>query len=268
MSETQIATIHRKVATLNIEEVAIADIYIDSDYQRDEVKPHIAHMADNFTLDQFGVPMLGRRSSGRLYCVNGRQRIRAAEKAGYTHIHAHVFASNGQKHEASMFTAANRNSRKISGVPWHKANVVAQDPAALWIERILGEYGLTALPTGPAGLRVVATGVLYAMFDKMGEDEATRCLRWTLDVFASLWVKEYPARDWTRLNLVAGAAWSAHHFTTVPAVKVHQLLDVAQVKPGVLSDVVTNVGNGSAVSRYADNFQRFVNGLSTEEVFQ
>lgn len=269
-SNTQIKGV--KTLDLNTEIVAIDDLRIDPDYQRAEVANHPARKAA-FDGDLFGIPLVGRRKSGLLYCVNGQQRIAAAQSDGYTHVESIVFTSKGAAHEADVFYHANRDHKLISGVPMHKARYTARHAPALWIEGVLGDYRLTALPKGEAKSRVHATGVLYDLHagDVLGRstgiDEAERCMRFALDVLHPAYAGRYAARSWARSNVMAGLIITAHKWPGSDAGVISSLLTSNDVDPKTLAEHVADIGHGMSRKTYAHNVEQYLRSLATGEVW-
>jgi len=90
--------------------VKIDDLRIDNSYQRPLKEGHIADIMMYFNWEGFGTPVIGRRSNGGLWLIDGQQRITAAQRLGATKVGVEVRESTGPKYEASLFHLLNSTS--------------------------------------------------------------------------------------------------------------------------------------------------------------
>jgi hypothetical protein len=179
--------------------VDIADIRFDDSYQRGEVKGHKRIVAE-FDEHALGVPLVGQREDGTLWCVDGRQRLTALKKLGKRTVRAEVFVSQGPEHEAEVFRLVNAGRTKLLPEELFKARLTAGDADAWAIKEAVEAAGF-ALPlrkrpkavTHPTAWKeVMAVNTLLRVF-RMGDrnaDRVTRILKavgeaWPGDVLAT-----------------------------------------------------------------------------------
>ncbi len=118
------------------------DINVSKTYQRC-VKPGLVKKIENsFCPAAFGTPVLGRRSNGGLWGVDGQQRTAAAIKLGLPTIPVVIFASSGPEHEASVFLYMNRNRLRVNADEIFKAAHREGDWAMRDILSTLHKHGL------------------------------------------------------------------------------------------------------------------------------
>lgn len=254
------STTTRKVVTLNIEALAINDLKY-APYQRDEVSTHVRVITSDWDIDQYGLPMVGRRKDGSLWVVNGRQRIAAAKRAGFTHVEAHVFDSNGIVHEARKFLRANRSPRKVSGNPYWEAAHIAREKYALWGESLLNEVGITGLPSRVEDgyPLMTSTGLFEENYARglgklLGHDGAASCLRFALKVLHLTYGHMRP-KDYMAKAVIVGLAHVKHDHPGARAEDLSRYLSDVGITPPELLDRTGRIGNGSATSRYKANLK-------------
>lgn len=95
--------------------IRLSQLNIDENYQRGYRKAHVQKIVDLYDEHAFGRILVGRRTDGSLWVVDGQHRYYAAEQMGLPSIPAEVFDSNGQSHEAEIFLKANA-ARRVSGL--------------------------------------------------------------------------------------------------------------------------------------------------------
>lgn len=182
--------IERLVKERKLRVVLLSTIHTDPSYQRDVKAKHRKIIAE-FDEDSLGVPLIGERSDGSLWIVDGLQRITAVRKLGWTEIRADVFRSDGPVHEAQVFKRVNLDRTAIKPMEQFKARLVAQDEAALNIVTAVEEEGFKVSKQGvhknwddEASRKCVgAVNTLVQIYTKYGTDH----IRFALRVAATCW---------------------------------------------------------------------------------
>lgn len=121
--------------------VKLDDIQVDASYQRD-VKAKHKRIVDDFREEALGIPLVGERTDGSLYIVDGFQRITALRKLGKCEVRAEVFASRGSEHEAEVFKLVNINRTKLTPAEEFRALLTSHDPVAWEIKEAVEASGL------------------------------------------------------------------------------------------------------------------------------
>lgn len=88
--------------------VSISDILVPDDSFYREVKPRVLKkMCDEFSPSSFHPLLVGKRSDGNLYLINGNYRLTAAKKLGFDKVLCHIIDSDGVAFEAKTAVEAN-----------------------------------------------------------------------------------------------------------------------------------------------------------------
>lgn len=176
--------------------VNIEDIGFDPSYQRDVVRSH-RKIVSEFDENALGVPLVGQRSDGTLWCVDGRQRLTALGKLGKKTVRAEVFVSSGPEHEANVFKLVNGGRTKLQPGELFRAKLTAGDQEAWAIKSAVEAAGFKLLITrGRTGgghgetawreVRAVTTLTLVYRMGGAGSDGGKRITR-TLKAAAEAW---------------------------------------------------------------------------------
>jgi hypothetical protein len=178
--------------------VDIADIKFDDSYQRGEVKGHKRIVAE-FDEHALGVPLVGQREDGTLWCVDGRQRLTALKKLGKKTVRAEVFVSQGPEHEAQVFKLVNAGRTKLNPGELFKAKLTAGDKDAWAVKEAVEGAGFRLECSRPTRRNsehswkyVTAFSTLERIY-RMGGKSAERI---------------------TRILIVVGEAWPGDMFAT------------------------------------------------------
>lgn len=153
--------------------VAVSDLIVDEDYQREAIAAHVAGIAKNWDDDAFGVIHVAERDDGSLRVVDGFQRLSAARERAITHVPALVTKSRGQKHEAELFGRDNKR-RGLSTHQLFKADVCAGKPDAVAVYEAITSAGLNVRGMKANGRRQSIGGVKQCQtaYRRMGGGEA------------------------------------------------------------------------------------------------
>lgn len=157
---------------LTFRRLSVEDLNVDSSYQRK--LRSIKFLVENFNSLYFGVLVVGRRSDGSFYVVDGQHRFRAAEKVGQKVIPCMVFDSEGSKHEAHVFTQLN-NHTKVQAVDKFLANLIAGCSKERAIQNLLKRQGYE-IGHGSQWYSLSAAGAVISAYDLGTLSEAIRCI--------------------------------------------------------------------------------------------
>jgi hypothetical protein len=152
--------------------VAVGDLIVDEEYQREAIAAHVAGIAKNFDEEAFGVIVAGERDDGSLHPVDGFQRLNAAMERGATHVPCQIIKSRGPEHEAELFGKLNKR-RGLSTHQLFKADVCAGKPDAVAVYEAITAAGLNVRGMKPNGKRQSIGGVKQCQtaFRRMGGGE-------------------------------------------------------------------------------------------------
>jgi len=155
------------------------DIEIDHTYQRDELSGHVNKMAKNFTWRWFGTLSVERRSSGRLFGIDGQQRLLAAlKRPDITEVPCMVHVSKGVKGEAADYSGINNNRRNLQAYDKFKSELTQKIPLAVRINEMVQKNGYHIKYKTSEPYSFMAIGTLWSLSKR---DEAT-----TAEVFRYL----------------------------------------------------------------------------------
>ena len=119
------------------------DLGIADAYQRTIVPAQVSLIVKQFDNDAFGSLVVGERSDGSLWVVDGLQRLTAARKLEIQRVPCDVFQSEGQKHEAKIFRLKNKNRTNVSAVVLFRALLAEGDAESIEIRQIVNRAGLS-----------------------------------------------------------------------------------------------------------------------------
>lgn len=120
--------------------VPVADIRIDSAYQRDVDSARVNRLVRDFDPQLAGALILSARA-GSLWCVDGQHRLQAMKEMGTPQANAVVFTGLTQREEADLFVKYNRNRKGLTAWDLFKAELVAGHEEALAVVTIVAHAG-------------------------------------------------------------------------------------------------------------------------------
>lgn len=186
--------IERMVKDRRLRVVTLSTLHTDPTYQR-EVKPKHRKIIAEFDEDSLGLPLIGERSDGSLWIVDGQQRITALRKMGWVEVRADVFRSDGPVHEAQVFKRVNLDRTSLKPIEQFKSRLAAQDEVALNITAAVEAEGFKiGVPSGRAseeynGSCIGAVNTLVSIYLKDGADP----IRFALKVARMCWPNDRAA---------------------------------------------------------------------------
>lgn len=185
-----LASIERELDKLDykrnwaVREIPLDIPEIDLDYQRIPTDAEIAKIVNNFDMNKVDIKMasIRRDENGKLhlYVVDGYHTLIVLRllQEKYPEIQFRMalkcFAGLTKKQEADIFSTQNEYHTNIRGYERYKAELVAEKPCALAIQRQLKMFGLTTKNDITSQVNRVrnvnAIEELYRIYKKNGEE--------------------------------------------------------------------------------------------------
>lgn len=138
MTLTDSTRIVRQVAHLRL-----ADLSLDSNYQRPVDPNRVARMAAKFNPDALGTLTVSRRSDGTLVIIDGQHRGSAGTAVGYGEkVPCLVYVGLSLADEAVLYLALN-DAKQVNVQDRFRARVIGGEEKALDINSILSDLGWT-----------------------------------------------------------------------------------------------------------------------------
>lgn len=154
-------------------------IVVDHKYQRETKPALIARIVADFDPMLFGRPLCFRRAeSAILYAVDGQQRIAAVKALDppVRTIPVVSFSLVGLQREAEVFVRINETRKALTGLEKHRGKIVAQDPAALQLERAVERAGYSIGINHASPRSIAAVAALGYANERIGEDGIVQLL--------------------------------------------------------------------------------------------
>lgn len=115
---------------------------VDKSYQRPPSETTANFYAKNWNWTAVNVLVVGQRSDGSYWVVDGQHRLFAAMKrADITELPCSVFQSDGSKEEASLFVKLNTARRTANVLERFHADIVCENKDALAIRDLVEKHG-------------------------------------------------------------------------------------------------------------------------------
>ena len=156
--------------------VSIASIGRDPAYQRHTRESFVKQINAGYKHYLDDPPLIGKRTNGSLWCIDGCHRLDAAAMRGETHIWCKVINSTGQAMEARLFIECNKARRNVTFNDKWNANVAAGDPVITEVDKLIRESQITVRAKS-AAVKAYEFGTLGVALDVIrkawkGESEA------------------------------------------------------------------------------------------------
>jgi hypothetical protein len=176
-----------------------AKINIDSAYQRLVVKSQVNWIVKHYDEVAFGRLLVAERGDGTLWCVDGQQRLNAAQILDMPIVPCLTFQSKGRQNEALVFKQINADRRGVKPMEVFKALLEAREPEAVAIQAVSEECGYkiaqqSTTETTWAILRSISK--VRGIYKRGGSE----LLRQTLSYISELWAGDTQATH----NIVLG----------------------------------------------------------------
>lgn len=155
---------------------------VDGRFQRDLDERRTKEMAENFSIDLLGVPVVSQREDGAIMRIDGQHRLAAAILAGFGDVPVTMEVHFGlsPKQEADLFLRLNEKRKSVRAVDRFKARLVAEEPVALEIRSSLQKVKCKITKTPQRG-GVMAIEAVERAFHQGTLDQTMRALYAWLD---------------------------------------------------------------------------------------
>ena len=121
-------------------DVLISDLKVSDLYQRPQRKSFVKQIVKNYNSDAFLEVVVGRRSDGSMWVIDGGHRLAAAVLMGWTTVRAHVRSSIGSEYEAYLHGILNTKVKQTEHQLF-KSRFEAGDPETLGICAVVNKAG-------------------------------------------------------------------------------------------------------------------------------
>ena len=119
-------------------------LHVDYAYQRSHVTSRVHTIARDWSWVGCGCLIVSERDDGTIWVVDGQHRALAAlRRSDISTLPCLVWKIPSVDKEAGSFVRANTLSKALGTVEQFKAAIIAQNPDALYIEKILADVGYT-----------------------------------------------------------------------------------------------------------------------------
>jgi hypothetical protein len=122
-----------------IEYLKVDDLEVDPAYQRGLDQRRADEIAKTFEPARLGTVVVSRREDGTNVVIDGQTRCAGACGAGHgdTLVRCEVFTGLTRQKEAELFLKLNNGRKPVGALDKYKARLVAEEPVAMEIERIV-----------------------------------------------------------------------------------------------------------------------------------
>jgi hypothetical protein len=124
------------------EMLELCKLQVDREYQRFQSKLAVKRLIDHYCHLALDPILVGRRSDGSLWIVDGQSRRDMGLAFNWRVIEAKTFKSSGRAHEAHLFKICNMNRRGMKLADLYKACLTAGDQETLEIDALVRKHGL------------------------------------------------------------------------------------------------------------------------------
>lgn len=177
----------QEIGRAELRAIRVADVRIDSAYQRDLSSTWV-HQHMPFDQQQASAIVVSARA-GVLFGIDGHHRLALAQASGIEFINAFVIEGLSQRDEARIFTRAQRERRNLTAHALYRADLVAQDPDTLAMERVVLAAGFRIGKNFSSPDIITAIDSLRYIQRYGGEDLLAR----TLEAVKKFWIGEEKA---------------------------------------------------------------------------
>jgi hypothetical protein len=128
-----------------LEWLAIRDLVVDPDYQRDvgyNGRQNIRRIASEFNWSMFTPVAVAAAGGGRFAIVDGQHRVTAAALCGLDRVPCAIIECS-RSEQAAAFKAINNNTTRLHSIQVYHAAVMAGEPEAVRIAEVCAHVGIT-----------------------------------------------------------------------------------------------------------------------------
>ena len=235
----------------------IADLQVDPSYQR-EVKAKHKKIVAEFNAEALGIPVVGERSDGSLWIVDGLQRITALKLLEKRDVRAEVFASRGAEHEAEVFKLINMNRTKLSPTEEFRALLTAHDEAAWRIKNVCEANGFAVVLSKTTGRNPDKASTELTCINTLRHAEAehgTESIEFALKVAKAAW----PGDPLGTYHYIIGGLviFFARHDSVVDMERLVPRLGTTTPQKIIYTAHQMTIGTGGRGGQVADIIEKF-----------
>lgn len=246
----------RTVVKAALKVLRLDQLNVDPSYQRG-VKGKVGKIVSEFNEDALGLPVIGERSDGSLWIVDGLQRITALRKMERREVRAEVFASQGAEHEAEIFKLINLNRAKLTPAEEFRALLTAHDEAAWEIKGACESEGFT-IETSKTGrmperraTQLTAINTLRMLHREWGTDP----IRFALRVIKTIWPGDPIGSHYLMVEGL-GRLWNRMDGAVDLERLASRLLDVTPQKVIYTAQQSASISSGGTGARVTDVIEK------------
>ena len=220
----------------------VHSLFVDTSYQRP-----VAHMADRiadrFDWLKFGALLVSLREDERGAVVDGQQRLTAGHKVGVMTVPCLVVRGLDLAGEAALFVSVQRDRLNVRPAHRFRAEVVAQLPDALEIDRALRARGIELTESSGRSAPPQALAAIDAV-RKVWARGGIALVEQTLDVIVGAWAQK---RGRFKGDLIRGIGRFIDDEQPDMGALLDALSDPDKLgSPGALSERAVALAKGSA----------------------
>ena len=170
-----------KTTTQRMELIALNKI-VPAGYQRGTNEAQVDNIIAKYNEAKLDALLVSEQKDGTYHVIDGAHRTSALRKMGYTHAIARVLTGLTYEQEADLFARQNEDVRKLTGLDYYRAGVIAKNEVCLRIEKILGDNGFQ-IGKGKDFRDISAVQTLQTILKEYGD----KVLDETLCLIANTW---------------------------------------------------------------------------------
>lgn len=138
----KMATKKRKCFRAKVMVLALNEIKVDPDYQRNRKESSIKRMVNNFDPTLVNLPKVGLRPDGSFFCFDGQHTIEGLRRLGFTHCECMVYETQGGEEEAGIFILSNTERKSVNTCEKHIARLKHGFVEAREVDQALKKIGV------------------------------------------------------------------------------------------------------------------------------
>ena len=167
-----------------VEFLPIGKLRVDADYQRPLDMGRVSRMAKTFEPDLYAPPLVSRRG-GVFNVIDGQHRVELAKMLGFKTVPCLV-TRHSQAEEALLFERAQSSRKAINALDRHRALLVAGDPYAVELDRIMRSAG-SAIGDGDSANMFRCVSMLERVAHIQRQADVPMLLERTVSVLLKAW---------------------------------------------------------------------------------
>lgn len=132
---------------------------VDPTYQRTHGIDKVRDLASKWSWIACGALTVSERPDGKYYVIDGQHRTLAAlKRSDISVLPCVVFTNCKIEDEAAGFVNANSNRGLVSTIAKYRANLVAKEPLAVYLEETFSKYGIQVSKNSTGAVHISCIG--------------------------------------------------------------------------------------------------------------